>query len=74
MLKQNFLFNFEKLVEYRGSAVNVVWSNPCVGTLPRIKISFFLLLICTDELISSPKIMTFLRTNEYSERESYPIS
>ena len=32
----------------------------CVGPLPRIKISFFLLSICGDELISTPEIITFL--------------
>ena len=35
-------------------------SNPCVGPLPRIKMSFFLLSIFVDELISAPKIITFL--------------
>ena len=36
-----------------------VCSNPCVGPLPKIKISFFLLSIFVDELISTPKIITF---------------
>ena len=62
------LFN----LEYWASAVDVVSSNPCVGTLPRIKILLILLSICTDELISTPKIMTFIPTlpsdNENSER------
>ena len=35
-------------------------SNPCVGPLPRIKISFFLFLIFVEELISTPKMITFL--------------
>ena len=56
---------------------NVVLFNPCVGPLPRIKISFPLLSICTDELISAPNTMTFLPTlpsgNEYSIRVSNPI-
>ena len=34
--------------------------NPCVGPLPRIKISFFLLSISIDKLISTPKIILFL--------------
>ena len=59
------------------SADNVVSTNLCVGTITRIKISFFLLSIYIDELISNPKIMTFLPTvllgNENSERESNPI-
>ena len=40
--------------------------------------SFPLLSISTDELISAPKIMTFLpmlsSTNKHSERESNPMS
>ena len=42
------------------SAVNVVPSNACVEPSLRIRISFFLLSICTEELISTPKIMQFL--------------
>ena len=46
--------------------------------LSRIKTSFPLLSICTDELILIPKIMTFLPTlpssNENYEQESNPIS
>ena len=37
-----------------------VCSNPCVGPLPSIKISFFLFSIVVDEPISAPKIITFL--------------
>ena len=52
-------------------------SNLCVGPLARIKVHFFLLSICTDELISSDKIMTFLPTlpsgNENSDCRSNPI-
>ena len=44
---------------------------------PRIRISLFLLSICTDELISAPKLMTFFpmlpSVNEYSGRESIPM-
>ena len=36
-----------------------VCSSPCVGLLPRSKISFFLLSIFVDELISIPTIITF---------------
>ena len=35
----------------------MVSSNHCVGPSPRIKMSFFLLSICTDELIPASKIM-----------------
>ena len=51
--------------------------NPCVGSSPRIKISFPYLSICTDELISVPKMMTFFpklpSVNEKFERESNPM-
>ena len=36
-------------------------SNPYVSPLPRIKMSFFLLLIFVEELISTQKIITFLQ-------------
>ena len=49
-----------KLIEYIFSADNECLPNPCVGHFPRIKISFFLLSILVDELISSSKIITFL--------------
>ena len=42
-----------------------------------MKISFPLLSICTDELISTPKMITFLPTlpsgKEYSPQESNPM-
>ena len=47
-----------KLIEFNFSALSVC-SNPCVGPFPRIKISFLLLSILVDELISTLKI-TFL--------------
>ena len=57
----------------------MVTSNPCVGISPRIKISLFLFLlsICTDELVSAPKLLTFFHmlpsVNKNSERESNPM-
>ena len=48
-----------KLIENIFSAVTAC-SNLCVGPLPRIEIYFFLLSVCGDELISTPKIVTFL--------------
>ena len=55
----------------------MVLSNPCAGPSPRIKISFFLLSICIDELISALKIMKFFPVlpsgNENSECKSNPI-
>ena len=46
-------------IEYFFSAVSVVSSNTCVIPSPRTKIFFVLLLACTEELISAPKINTF---------------
>ena len=52
---------------------NVVSSKPCIRPSSRIKISFLLLSIYTDELILTSKIMTFLPTlpsgNENSEKD-----
>ena len=59
MLKQNFLLFSVKLIGYIFSALSVC-SDRCVRPLPRIKISFFLLSIFVDELISTPNIITFL--------------
>ena len=53
-----FFFVTVKLIEYIFSAIRVL-SNPCVGPLPRISMSYFLLSICVEELISAPKINTF---------------
>ena len=64
MLKHNFLLCPLKLIEYFFSAVNVVSSNPCVGISPRTKISFFLLEPYTEELPSTPKIITFYEIHQ----------
>ena len=52
-------------------------SNACAEPLPRIKIYFFLLSICTDEPILTTNIMTVLPVlpsgNENPELESNPI-
>ena len=65
-----------KLIEYCVSAVNL-WFNPCIGSLPRIKISLLSLLIYTDELIWTPKIITFLPTlppgKEWYPRVTNPV-
>ena len=47
-----------KLIEYLASAFNVVSVNPWLGPLQRI--IFFPLSACTEELLSTPDIMTFL--------------
>ena len=65
------------MIGYLAFAFNVVSFNPCVGYSLRIEISLFSLSICTDELMSAPKIVTFLPTlpsvNENSEQESNPM-
>ena len=48
-----------KLIEYIFSALSVC-SKPCDQPFPRTKIYFFLLSVFVDELIFTPKIMTFL--------------
>ena len=48
-----------KLIKYIFSAL-IVCSNLCVGPLPKIKISFFLLSTFIDKLMFTPKIVTFL--------------
>ena len=54
----------------------MVSCNHCIGPSLKIKI-FFLLSICTDELISAQKKMTIFpmvpSVNEISERESNPM-
>ena len=42
-LHTNLLFGYARLIGYIVFEVNVVSYNPCVGSLPRIKISLFLL-------------------------------
>ena len=45
-----------------------MFSNPCVGPLPRIKVSFFLLSIFVEGLISTLKIITFLPKSTPNEK------
>ena len=54
-----FIFFSVKLIEYNFSALSVC-SDPYVRPLPRIKISFFLLSIFIDELLSNFKNITLL--------------
>ena len=55
---QNFFFITVKLIELIFSG-DKVCSNPCVGPFLRTNMSFFLLSMCAEELISAPKINTF---------------
>ena len=69
-LKHYFVPGLIKVIEYWVPAVNV-WFNPCVSTLPIIKISFPLLSMRTDLLVSTPKITSFLPKLP-SGKECYP--
>ena len=57
------------MIEYLASAVNVVSSNPFVGPLLRIKISFFLLSACTKELLPTLNNIACLPNPLPSENE-----
>ena len=57
-----FSFDIDKLTEYWPSGDNIVSCNLHVGPIARVKIFFSWLSICTDELRSIPKIMTFSLT------------
>ena len=59
---------------YFFSAVSVVLSNYCVRSLPKIKISFFLLLIYADELISTPNITVFLPNPLPPDSKEVPLT
>ena len=76
-MKTKFSLWSWKLIEYSASAVGVVISNSCFCPLRRTKISLFLLFVCTDELILTPKIIAFLPQSKFgiekSERESNPV-
>ena len=64
--------DFEKLNQYWASAVNVESSNPCVGPIPRINISFLLLSIRTDEMIKIIRqVMKILNANQIQHPNHY---
>ena len=58
---KNFFLDLRTLKENLASAVILVSPIPCAGSSPRSKIYFFLLLACVDELLSTPKLVTFLQ-------------
>ena len=72
----NFFFVAVKLIECIFSAVKVC-SYPCVGPIPKTNMSFFLLPIWAEKIISTPKINTFWPNsplgNEKSSLLSNPI-
>ena len=72
---QILFLDLVQLTKYLTSVVTVELSNPSVSLSPRTRISFFLLSVCFDELLFTPKI-TFLTHsligNENCERASNP--
>ena len=66
--KTNFFLVLVKLIQYLFSEVNVKPFNPSIGPSARIEIFFFLLSACTQELISTRKIIT-LQPNSPLENE-----
>ena len=66
-----------KLIGYLASAAIVPLSKSCVVPSPRTNIFFFLPTMCTEELLSTPKIMTLFpllpSDHENCERESNPM-
>lgn len=75
--RNNFFLDLAILTKCLASAVIVASSNSSVILSPRIRISFFLLLVGLDELFSTPKLTQFLphspSGNENCQRESNPI-
>ena len=54
-----FLLCYCKIIRIHFFAVNEFSPNPCVGPLPNTNMSFPLLSIYGEELISAPKRTTF---------------
>ena len=76
--RTNCFFDSVKLMGYFVSAVIVELSKPCVGPSPRTQMFLFLRSICSKELLSNPKKMTYfalLTSDHYGfEHESNPMS
>ena len=69
-IRQNCFCDLEKLIENLASAIFEASSNPCVGSSPRTNIFFLLLSTCTDKLLSTPKITTFLPQSKLGYEKS----
>ena len=52
ILTHTFFFSF--------IVCTIVPSNPLAGAIAKVEISFFLLLLCSDKLLSTPKAITLL--------------
>ena len=69
---QNLFLVTVKLIEYVFYAVSVC-IKPCLGPFPRIKMSFFLKSTWPEELISTPKIITFWPNQSRFDPLSNPV-
>ena len=75
--KQNSLFHYEELIEYWGSAIDIVSYNSHVGPLPRIKFFFLVINMYKSTHINSKNndiFPTLQSGNENFECESNSIS
>ena len=74
IVNTNIYPDSEKVIGYLASDVIVASSKPCDDPSLRTKIFLFLLSICTEELLSTQKIITFFSllpsAHENCERES----
>ena len=57
--RTNCFFDSVKLMGYFVSAVIAELSKSCVGSSPRTQMFLFLRSICSKELLSNPKKMTY---------------
>lgn len=55
-------------MEYLASSITEVSSNLYVEPSPILRISFLLLLICTEELMSKRNIITFLPNSLFTKK------
>ena len=56
-------------MKYLAAPIMVVSSNSCAGLSPRTKIYYFLLSICNDKLLSTPKIIAFLLQSIFGNKK-----
>ena len=57
-------------MKYLAAPIMAVSSNSCAGISPRTKIYYFLLPICNDKLLSTPKIIAFLLQSKFGNEKS----
>ena len=61
------------MIGYLSSAGIIASSNPSVWASPRVKISFFVLSVCTEELLSDQKIAKCLHHLPFDHENEYQI-